>query len=68
LIDYSDDLAQDYQALQPYLNAVIQNGAQSTGAYGTTVYAATVNGVPIEVIGRIVNGVFEIVDAYIITP
>lgn len=68
LINYTDDLAQDYQALQPYLNAVIQHGAQTTGHHGQTIYAATVNGVSIEVIGRIVKGVFTITDAYIVIP
>ena len=63
LINYTDDLAQDYRALQPYLNAVIQHGVQTTGQHGQTVYAATVNRVPIEVIGRIVKGVFTITDA-----
>ncbi|HRQ37624.1 MAG TPA: RHS repeat-associated core domain-containing protein [Chloroflexota bacterium] len=68
LINYSGNQSQDYQALQPYLDAVVQHGASTTTATGQSVFAATVNNVPIEVIGNMQNGVFVITDAWIVLP
>ena len=68
LINYSGNLTQDYEALQVYLDAIVQHGAQIVTANGQAIYAATVNGVPVEVIGNIIDGVFVITDAWIIMP
>lgn len=68
LINYTGNHSQDYQALQPYLDTVVQYGASTTTHTGQTVFAATVNNIPIEVIGNMQNGVFVITDAWIVLP
>lgn len=51
-----------------YLEAAVQYGQKITTSNGQTLFSATVNNIPIEVIGNIQNGIFVITDAWIVLP
>jgi RHS repeat-associated protein len=73
LVNLTGNLSKDYEAIQPYIQQVIQNGASSqinTTPEGNPViqYVATINNMEVFVtVVRLANGVIQVTDAWVKT-